>query len=231
MKPKLKAALTAAAGLLTLAGLCLWAWKAGWFSLFTDEARLRAAVEQAGPWGPAVFFLLQLAQVIAAPIPGNVTTLAGGAVFGLWKSFLLSTAAVVVGSAAAFALVRRFGRPLARRFVKEETMDKYESLLKGRTGPLLALMFLFPFFPDDALCFLAGLTPISFGRFLLLTVLTRPWGLLVSALIGAGAVHLPWWAMALLAAAGIVLGVLAVKYGPAAEESMVQWFRRHIRHE
>lgn len=212
--------------LALLAGLLLWGWRAGWLALFTDPERLQSAVARTGPWAPLVFFLLQVAQVMAAPIPGNVTTLVGGALFGFGKSFFISTMAVTVGSCIAFLLARKFGMALVRRFVSAATIGKYMGLMRGRSTLLLAIMFLVPFFPDDMLCFLAGLSPISFPGFVALTVLTRPWGLLGSSLVGSGSLAMPWWAWALLIMLCAVVMLASFKYGPAIEDRLVSWLKR-----
>ncbi len=230
-KKNLRFWLCTAVILAALAGLFLWAWRAGWLALFTDPERLQAAVAQTGPWAPLVFFLLQVAQVLAAPIPGNVTTLVGGALFGFGKSFLLSTLAVTVGSCIAFLLARKFGMALVRRFVSAQTIDKYMGLMRGRSSLLLAIMFLVPFFPDDMLCFLAGLSPIRFPGFVALTLLTRPWGLLGSSLVGSGSLSLPWWAWGLLAALCAAVMLVSFKYGPALEDRLVRWLKRFERNK
>lgn len=71
---------------------------------------------------------------------------------------------------------------------------------------------LFPFFPDDALCMLAGLTNIPLGRFVVIMALSRPWGLIVAALMGSGSISLPIWAWAVIGVAGLFIFYFAMKY-------------------
>ena len=218
-----------AAALAVLALIVYWAWRSGILALFSDSEKLQAAVAETGPWAPLVFFLLQFAQVLAAPIPGNVTTLVGGALFGLGKSFLISTLAVLFGSCIAFALSRRFGMALVRRFVPQDVIDKYMDLLRGRSTLILGLMFLFPAFPDDMLCFLAGLSPISFPAFVLLTLLTRPWGLLGSSVIGSGTLSMPWWGWGILILLAAAAFFLSAKYGAVIEDKLTRWLKHRFK--
>ena len=88
------------------------------------------------------------------------------------------------------------------------------------------MAFLFPFFPDDVLCLLAGLTKISFRRFLLLVAVARPWGLLAACAVGGNAVKLPLPAMLALGALGLVLAALALRYGDRAEAAIVRRMER-----
>ena len=61
-----------------LAALYFWLKANGYLEIFTSVEALQAYVRGFGAWAPAIFILLQIAQVIFAPIPGNVTRLAGG---------------------------------------------------------------------------------------------------------------------------------------------------------
>jgi uncharacterized membrane protein YdjX (TVP38/TMEM64 family) len=183
-----------------------------WAEVFSSREAVRAFVEQFDPYGPLVFFVVQSLQVIVAPIPGNVTALAGGALFGLWPGFALSTAGLIVGSCAAFALARIYGRPLVEKLVKPEVVDKYIDTMANRHFVLLFLIFLFPFFPDDALCLIAGISALPFHVFLLLVVVGRPPGMFVSSLVGSGIAVVPWWAWIIIAAVSGGILLLAYRY-------------------
>jgi uncharacterized membrane protein YdjX (TVP38/TMEM64 family) len=217
-------ALFALAALLTAA--VIWMKRSGLLALFSSTERLQEYVRGFGPAAPIIFFVLQAVQVILSPIPGNVTTLAGGALFGFWKAFLLSAAAVVAGSLVAFGLARLFGRPLVVRLVGEKTVGRYLDALISRQRILIALFFLLPFFPDDALCLIAGLTGMGWGFFALTLILTRPWGLLFSALVGSGAIAVPVWGWALIAAASLALIAASAKWGQVWERWLLDRVKR-----
>ena len=88
------------------------------------------------------------------------------------------------------------------------------------------LAFLFPFFPDDLLCILAGLTSISLRRFVVIALLTRPWGLLFASALGGASFSIPMWGMALIGVAGAALFLLGMKYGDRVETSVLKALRR-----
>jgi uncharacterized membrane protein YdjX (TVP38/TMEM64 family) len=75
-----------------------------------DADALRAVVRDVGPLAPVVFVLLRALQVVVGPIPGQLTAVAGGLLFG-WPGLLYSLVGVEIGSVVAFALSRRLGRP------------------------------------------------------------------------------------------------------------------------
>lgn len=200
----------------------------GWFSVFESRESLKEYISSFNGWAPVVFFALQFMQVIVSPIPGNLTTLMGGILFGFWQGFLISLLAVVLGSLCAFLLGKAFGRPLVERVVGKKVVEKYFTTVSSRQLVVLILLFLLPIFPDDVLCLIAGLTAMRFRTFALVMVLTRPWGLLVSALLGAGliSVSIPIWCWILIGVFCVALLFFAIKYAPQIEERVHIWIEK-----
>lgn len=206
----------------------------GWMSMFSSVEDLQEYVSGFGVWAPLVFFGLQVVQVIIAPIPGSVTTLFGGVFFGFWKAMLLSVGAVLTGSIILFLFAKYLGRPLVTRLVGEKRVEKYMKDMSARQFWALFMMFLMPFFPDDVLCLMAGLTAIRLPGFILLILVTRPWGLVFSALVGSGALVIPIWGWIMIALASAALLYISVRYPDKLEEWMsvriLNVFRKKKRH-
>lgn len=157
-----------------------------WFAPFADPQVLAAYLRSTGPAAPLAFVLLQAAQVVLAPIPSPVVALAGGYLFGTWVGSLLTILGVVLGSTLAFWLARRFGRRGVERFVPPEQLARFDGVARSR-GPLgLFLAFLVPGLPDDALCFVGGLTDIPIRRLVVIAILGRAPSLLALTALGAG---------------------------------------------
>jgi len=208
-------------------GGCVWAlYATGFFEVIGSPARVGEYIARCAPWSHLAYFGVQLMSVVVAPIPSNITAAAGAYLFGLGPSFLLTWGAVTAGSALVFALARTLGQGFAEKFVSEKLSEKYLDLIRRKRDVFLALAFLFPFFPDDLLCILAGLTDISFRRYLLLVVLARPWGLLAACMMGSATVSIPLWGMAALGAVGLVLFLMAMKYSDRLEEAVIRWLKR-----
>ncbi len=208
-------------------GGCVWAlYATGFFEAAGSPERMGEYIARCAPWSHLAYFGVQLVSVVIAPIPSNITAAAGAYLFGLWPSFLLTWGAVSLGSALVFALARALGQQFAGKFVSEKLSDKYLDLIRRKRDTFLALAFLFPFFPDDLLCILAGLTDISFRRFFLLVVLARPWGLLVACAVGSATVTIPLYGMVLLGAAGLAAFLLAMKYGDRLEQAVIRRLKR-----
>ncbi|MFW5827146.1 MAG: TVP38/TMEM64 family protein [Alkalispirochaeta sp.] len=181
-----------------------------WSEVFSSRESVRTFVEQFEPYHVVVFIVLQTAQVVIAPIPANVVALAGGALFGVWGGFVVSSSGLILGSLIAFGIARFFGRPVVEAFVDPRHIDRYIDGIANRHFLILLVIVLMPFFPDDVICFVAGLSSMPIPAFLFLIILGRTPGMLVSSLVGSGVATIPWWGWLMIAAASA--GVVAITY-------------------
>ena len=212
---------------IAILGGSVWAlYATGFFEAAGSPQEMGAYIARCAPWSHLAYFGVQLVSVVVAPIPSNITAAAGAYLFGLWPAFLLTWGAVALGSTVVFALARALGQNFAAQFVGEKLSEKYLDVIRRKRDVFLALAFLFPFFPDDILCILAGLTDIPFKRFFVLVVVCRPWGLLVSCLVGSATVAIPLWGMALLGVAGLAVFLLAMKYGDRLEQAVMERLKK-----
>ncbi len=211
--------------LVLLGGGGYFLWRTGFFAITSLEG-MRTYIQNFAPYSHLLYFLIQLASVILAPIPSNLTAMAGGLLFGAGLSFLLTAGAVILGSMIVFLLARALGRSFADRFVSQRVSERYLEIIRRKRDVFLALVFLFPFFPDDLICILAGLTDIPPLRFLVLVTLTRPWGLLVACALGGSVISIPIWTMVLIGAVGLVLFLVALKYGDRWEAALLERFQK-----
>lgn len=155
--------------------------------IFTNRDQLELFIRQSSFWGPLLFIVIQIAQVVIAVIPGGLTCLAGVVFFGPWCGFLYSAVGILIGSCINFYLARRYGEKFIRLFVNDETYEKTRK--KFLTGKKFDVVFtaaiLLPGAPDDVLCMLAGLTDMSWRKFLTILFLGRPVTIVVYSLGGA----------------------------------------------
>src|SRR5699024_7238890 len=109
-------------------------------------------------------------------IPGSLTIPLGAMIFGMGTGFLLNFIGIMIGSLINFVLARKFGRPLVEMIVSEKQMKKYTGWLeeKNRFDKLFTFAMFFPLSPDDFLCYLAGLSSITFKKFILILSTTKP---------------------------------------------------------
>ena len=126
-----------------------------------------------GPYSSAVFVLVQALQVIISPIPGELTGVVGGYVYGPAYGFVLSTIGLTLGSWVAFELASILGRPFVERFVRKEILDKFHFLTTNTGAAICFLLFLIPGFPKDVLCYILGLSWMRLSTFLIVSTIGR----------------------------------------------------------
>ena len=201
-------------------------WRSGWLERLGSVGELRELIAATGIWGGLVYFLMQMMTVIVAPIPSNVTMMAGALALGFFKAMVLGVLAVLTGSVIVFLAARRLGRRAVQRIVDNSVMEKYLPVIEEKQDTFLFLTLLFPFFPDDIICILAGLTSISLRRFVCIMALARQWGLVFAALLGSGAFTMPMWAWAALGVPMLAIFVVAMRYGDRIESWLFEKFRK-----
>jgi uncharacterized membrane protein YdjX (TVP38/TMEM64 family) len=154
------------------------------------RARLEGYVRGAGVWGPLILLGLQIAQILIAPIPGVFVPIVAGILYGPLVGVLIATVGTMIGSGAAFAIGRRAGMPLLRRWIGAGMVAKAQELVGGKRWLALAPIFLLPFSPSDAICFIAGMIGMKASRFALAVLLGRVPKDAALALAGAGLIRL-----------------------------------------
>ncbi len=133
---------------------------------------IRAAVLQLGVLAPLGMIFLEWLQVVAAPIP-PVTMVASGYTFGMFPGGLYSWIGMSLGSLTAMLLGRRFGRPVVEKVVSEDHMEKFYHLTEKHGLIVFTVIFILPGFPDDVVCYLAGLTDLDMKKLFLSASLGR----------------------------------------------------------
>ncbi len=153
--------------------VCFILQKTGFFEVVKSPERLQEYLEKSGALMPIFYTVLQFLQVVVLPIPSIVSTVAGVALFGAFKTTVYSLIGILLGSFLAFFIGRKWGNRAVSWIVGEDTLKKWQRKLKGKDNLFLTAMFLLPLFPDDILCFLAGISSMSTKYFLTVITLSR----------------------------------------------------------
>ncbi len=145
----------------------------GFLSKVDSIDKFREYINSYGNYAVFLFVLIQFLQVVVLPIPAFITVGAGVLLFGPFKGSILSCIGIISGSIVAFLIGRIFGFKVAKWLVGEDSLNKGLKAIKGKDKVILTFMFLFPFFPDDILCFVAGITTMSTTFFVVMIFITR----------------------------------------------------------
>lgn len=200
-------------------------------SKFDSTEKIQAFLSKYGVFAGIIFIIIQFLQVTLIPLPAALTTVAGLALFGFWPTFLYSFIGMMLGSILAFYLGRKFGVKLIIWLFGENAYSKYVKFTQGKDKVILTLMFLLPFFPDDLLCVIAGLTDMKYWQFFIIMLITRPINILImeGSFKGFSAIPLtgygiPIW-IAIIAVALVIAG-LAFKFSDKIESALFSFFEK-----
>ena len=199
---------------------------------FDDVEDLTKFIKETGIYGLLVFFVLQFLQVTILPLPGFVTTIAGSIVFGPLPCFAVSSFAIILGSICSFALGRKFGNKLLIWCVGIDDAKHWKEVLTECKYAFF-LMMLFPFFPDDILCLVAGVTNMSYKFFLITNLITRPVSVFCTCYIGSGyLIPFKGWGIGVwifMVVAIVVLFLLSAKYQTKIEQFITKLSKKFTK--
>lgn len=150
-----------------------------------DVETLRGIILSFGALAPIAFVLIQAAQVVVAPVPGQLLGFVAGYLFGGLAGATYSLIGAALGSFVAFSISRRYGRPFVETVVYGPTLAAFDEACRDRGMLALFIIFLVPGLPDDVLCFAAGLTDLDIRKMVVVSVLGRIPGYGLVAFAGA----------------------------------------------
>lgn len=189
---------------------------------------LQNYIDGFGPTAVIIFIVFSFLQVVILPVPGSVTIAAGVALFKPLECAIYSFIGILTGSLVAFAIGRWIGYKAVCWIVGKDDIDKWLSKIKGKDYLILSLMFLLPLFPDDVLCFVAGLSSMTWGYFIIMIIITR----LISCFSVAYSLDLipfnTWWGITIWAVIVILVALafyLVCKYSDRIDAFIKRKFK------
>jgi uncharacterized membrane protein YdjX (TVP38/TMEM64 family) len=188
---------------------------------FGDREAVSQAIQNSGFWGPVILFVLFVLQTFIAFIPGQALMIASGYIYGFTGGFLITWLSLVAGGQMAFWLARRYGRHFAEKWISPAVLDRWDKSAAGSGIGFYAITLVLPLFPNDAMCYVAGLGRISAQRFLIANLLGRGMASLITVFIGAYGQIIP---IQVWAGAGvlIVLGLIGWQIAKRVPNPFVQ---------
>lgn len=183
-----------------MAVVLLWPHIAKLFAVFADSQAIVSLLRKSGSWGWFILIILLILQAFLAFIPGQGLMIASGYIYGFWLGLLLTWFGLTLGGQISFWLARRYGRPFASRFVSKKVLTHWDSIAVRQGVGFYILSLFLPIFPNDAMCFVAGLGEISFRRFFVANLVGRFIATAALTFVGAYGTQIPTtvWAVLLI---------------------------------
>lgn len=156
-------------GVLTVIGVVLtvFAWLPG------NTEKLTVFVQDHATLAPFIIIAWRILSTIFPPLPGGTLSIAMLPVFGWFLSVVYGSIGLLIGTSIAFFLARHFREPLVRKFIPLQKLHTWEKKLSGETEFFTFLFIRFITQPAlDFISYAAGLSKISYWKFLLATIIT-----------------------------------------------------------
>ena len=189
--------------------------------LYVDKRFLKHTLREWGVLAPVIFIGLQALQVIIAPIPGELTGILGGYLFGQWLGLLYSMMGLTLGSVASFAVGRWLGARYVQKLVSPDIWHRMGFIVEAEGAILCFLIFLIPGLPKDVTCYLFGLSPMPLWVFAVVSTLGRIPGTWVLSAQGARTASGDYLEVILVTAVAVAVALPLYYY----RNRLVRWIR------
>ncbi len=173
-----------------------------------------------GLWTPAVSLLLMIAQAVIAPLPSSLIAGANGVLYGVWWGSLLSWAGGLAGAMASFWLARLLGEGVVGRWIEPRYIERIDRLGEVHGFWIVLAARLTPVISLDFIGYLAGLSRMRFGRYMLANLIGIAPGMLAYTLLGhdLALAQISGWRVSLILLAGLVLYLVGRRWLAAEYE-------------
>ena len=199
----------------------------GFLNRIDSVESLRNYVASFGYMAISIYVIMNVLQVVVLPIPGFIAIGTGVALFGAFKTAIFSLVGIIIGSFIAFFIGRLLGSKVVIWLIGEKALSKWEKSIKNKDKLILTFMFLFPFFPDDVLCFVAGLSSMSIGYFSVMIIICRLISVFITAYSLNGNIipYNTWWGLTIWGII-IILTIILTIYLYKNGEKIDNYFKK-----
>lgn len=178
-------------------------------------------------FGYFVMFLLQFLQVCFIPIPSYFITLAGIKIYNSpedcisiftqqinVKLFAITICAYMLGVVVAYIIGLKWGKKAVLWAAgSEEDYRKWCKVFKKRRSIIVYFCtVLFPIFPDDILCYIAGSIKMNFGWYITVNFIGRLIGLLAFMFVFQGGKNILELIIMIIVFIALIVAYFLVKY-------------------
>ena len=142
----------------------------GWLEILKDQQQMLIIVKGLGIIGPVAIILLLAVAIIISPIPSAPIALVSGALYG----HTFGTLYVVIGALSGALVAFMISRKLGYDYINRKLHHRMPVKIVGSQNTLMLIVFftrLAPFISFDVISYAAGLTQLTFFRFMLATLL------------------------------------------------------------
>jgi len=174
---------------------------------------IRDAIQSVGPLAPLLYLVIySVAPVLS--VPGWILSVAGGLAFGAVWGTALTVLGATIGATAAFFSARYLGRDFVARVLKGkfQTLTTIDDQAAAHGFQVIFFLRLIPLIPFNVLNYVAGLSRVGAGDYILGTFLGIVPGTFAYVYLGSSLTHVYSWQFALAIGMLVLLAVIPILY-------------------
>lgn len=118
-------------------------------------------------WAFIIYFLIMILEVVIAPFHPFPFYVAGAMIFGPFLAAVLACLGGAIGGAIAFWIAKKWGRRHVEKIVSKERIEKFDNFSKNHGGWSVFLLRVNPLTSTDLWSYVAGVSKISFWKFMI----------------------------------------------------------------
>lgn len=148
---------------------------------------IKPIVRGAGFFGYIIYILIQVVittLMTFVPATTFTFTLLATGLFGPVIGFIVSAIGCFFSSMLMFFIGDKLGEPFVDWLIGKDVRIKTQERVSGRATVLVPFMLACPFFPDDAICMVSGLTKMKYWYFAICALLCRTIGIGATVFLG-----------------------------------------------
>lgn len=152
---------------------------------------IKPILEKTGYWGYLIFIILQvIITTLMCFVPATTFTFSiiAAQMFGALPGFITAAIACFLSSMVMFTIGDKLGEPFVDWLIGKESRIKAQDMVSTRATVLVPFMLAFPFFPDDAICMVSGMTKMKYWYFAIVAAVTRTIGVGVTCFLGGNVI-------------------------------------------
>lgn len=157
-----------------------------YFDKLKDPRAVKKLILSYDKYSVFAFLTLQIIQVVAFFIPGEIIQIAGGYIFGTFLGGVISLIGITLGSIFVYSISNFYGKPFIKKIISKKHLNFFDKILKlGSINYIVFLLYLIPGIPKDVLAYVCGISDISFKNFVIYSTLGRIPGIFISTFFGS----------------------------------------------
>ena len=135
-----------------------------------DPQQIIELIRHSGMAGPLIIISTMAVAVVLSPLPSAPIAIAAGAIYGHFEGTLYVFVGSLTGSSIAFSIARLLGAKAASNWL-DKRFPQWKLSDQTRLMYIVMVSRLMPFISFDLVSYAAGVTVLSYRRFLLATAI------------------------------------------------------------